>query len=375
MRRAPSVVVITPRIGPGLNGGETITALGVGQDSRIAGEIRIERRVVLVAGMVIAAGGVALPDFDHGVGHRLAVLVEHPAMNDDALAERLDRALLGEVVLEGVEEVLDVVFLATPPEVSMELGPGFLDAGAKVNHLSYIGDASIGAALVAIGQRAFLIEPQRIAFGLHQDPRRAAFEPAKVVDLAEVGKLLLCAHPQRIDLVDRPTQGAILVHHRGAIPGHVGLIDRHRLDAVDRYALALTRKLQQEMARHQQEYQLKLAEMERKVQELIAKYQTESKVNNQKNATNIALANINNASRERVADIQAGAQFNGLQAQLEHEQVMSAIDAINAAVQDIRQHGIEIEQQAFQQQAGLVQAAIGAQQAAEQQQLTPPQGV
>jgi chaperonin GroES len=134
-------------------------------------------------------------------------------------------------------------------------------------------------------------------------------------------------------------------------------------------------KLQQEMARHQQEYQLKLAEMERKVQELIAKYQTESKVNNQKNATNIALANINNASRERVADIQAGAQFNGLQAQLEHEQVMSAIDAINAADQDIRQHGIEIEQQAFQQQAGLVQAAIDAQQAAEQQQLTPPQGV
>jgi len=132
-------------------------------------------------------------------------------------------------------------------------------------------------------------------------------------------------------------------------------------------------KLQQEMARHQQEYQLKLAEMEQKVQELIAKYQTESKVNNQKNATNIALANINNASRERVADIQAGAQFDGLQAQLEHEQAMSAIDAINAADQDIRQHGIEIEQQAFQQQANMVQAAIDAQQAA-QQPPTSPQG-
>lgn len=140
-------------------------------------------------------------------------------------------------------------------------------------------------------------------------------------------------------------------------------------------------KLQQEMAKHQQEYQLKLAEMEQKVQELIAKYQTESKVNNQKNATNIALANINNASRERVADIQAGAQFDGLQAQLEHEQAMSAIDAINAADEDIRQHGIEVEQQIFQNQAQAVQNAIDSEQqhrqALEQQALqptTPPQG-
>ena len=32
--------------------------------------------------MVIAAGGVALPDLDQGVGHRLAVLVEHTALHD-----------------------------------------------------------------------------------------------------------------------------------------------------------------------------------------------------------------------------------------------------------------------------------------------------
>jgi N-acetyl-gamma-glutamyl-phosphate reductase len=34
------------------------------------------------------------------------------------------------------ESALDAVFLATPPEVSMELAPGFLDAGAKVIDLS-----------------------------------------------------------------------------------------------------------------------------------------------------------------------------------------------------------------------------------------------
>src|SRR5581483_12465059 len=66
-------------------------------------EIGIERRIVLVARMVISAGGVTLPDLDHGVGHGPAILVEHAAMDDDALAERLARALPGEVVLQRVE--------------------------------------------------------------------------------------------------------------------------------------------------------------------------------------------------------------------------------------------------------------------------------
>ena len=49
------------------------------------------------------------------------------------------------------------------------------------------------------------------------------------------------------------------------------------------------------------------------------------------------------------------------QAQLEHEQNLSAIDAIAAADQDIRQHGLAIEQQAFDQQAARVNAEIQAQ--------------
>jgi hypothetical protein len=137
-------------------------------------------------------------------------------------------------------------------------------------------------------------------------------------------------------------------------------------------------KLQQEMARHQQDYQLKVAELERKVQELLTKFQTEAKINSQKNAKDIVLANINNASKERVADINAGVQMDGLQAQLEHEQAMSAIDAINSADQDIRQHGIEVEQQTYQQEAQAVQNLIeGQKQLALQQQQQinqPPKG-
>ena len=119
-------------------------------------------------------------------------------------------------------------------------------------------------------------------------------------------------------------------------------------------------KMQTEVQKMQQDYQLKVAELQQKVQELVAKYQTQSEIDSQKNSTNIVTANINNASRERIAAMQAGAQMDALQAQLAQEQAMSAIDAINTADDDIRKHGIAIEQQAFQQQAQAVQQAIEA---------------
>ena len=136
-------------------------------------------------------------------------------------------------------------------------------------------------------------------------------------------------------------------------------------------------KMQTEVQRMQQEYQLKVAELQQKVQELMAKYQTQSDIDSQKNSTNIALANINNASRERIASISKGMEMDALQAQLEHEQTMSAIDAINTADDDIRKHGIAIEQQAFQQQAQAVQQALDAENQArlqaQQAATKPPQ--
>jgi hypothetical protein len=113
-------------------------------------------------------------------------------------------------------------------------------------------------------------------------------------------------------------------------------------------------KMQTELQKTQQEYQLKVAELQQKVAELQAKYSTQTNIDNQRNATNIAMANINNAARERVAMINAGAQMDQQQLQLEHEQNMSAMEAINAADADIRQHGIAVEQQAFQAEADEV---------------------
>jgi hypothetical protein len=78
------------------------------------------------------------------------------------------------------------------------------------------------------------------------------------------------------------------------------------------------------------------------------------------------MADINTASRERVASINAGAQLGADQMAMAHEQNQTALAASHAAQQDIRQHGLEIEQQAFQQQAQQVQSQIAAQQQAAQ---------
>jgi len=121
-------------------------------------------------------------------------------------------------------------------------------------------------------------------------------------------------------------------------------------------------RMQIENQKDQQEYQLKIAELQQKVQELQTKYHTQTSIDANKNATQIAMADINNASRERVAAISANAQLSADQMAMAHEQNQTAMEASHAAQQDIRQHGLEIEQQVFQQQAQQVQSQISAQQ-------------
>ena len=125
-------------------------------------------------------------------------------------------------------------------------------------------------------------------------------------------------------------------------------------------------RMQLDNQKQSQEYQLKIAELQQKVQELQAKYSTQTNIDSQRNATDIAMANINNAARERVAMITAGAQMNQQQAQLDAEQNASAMDATIAAENDIRQHGLAVQQQAFEQQAAQVQKQIEMQQGQQQ---------
>ena len=121
--------------------------------------------------------------------------------------------------------------------------------------------------------------------------------------------------------------------------------------------------MQIDVKKQEQEYQLKIAQLQQKVQELQAKYTTQTNIDNQRNATDIAMANINNAAKERVAMITAQANMSQQQIALDAEQNQSAMEAIQTAQQDIRQHGLAVQQQQFDQQAQQVQNQIEVQKA------------
>ena len=97
VRRPPGVGVVPPRVGAGLDRDEPVPALGVGEAAAGAGEVRVERRRVLVALVEVAAGGVRLPDLDQRVAAPAGRPSSTRPRDDDALAQRLAVVLAGEV--------------------------------------------------------------------------------------------------------------------------------------------------------------------------------------------------------------------------------------------------------------------------------------
>jgi hypothetical protein len=125
-------------------------------------------------------------------------------------------------------------------------------------------------------------------------------------------------------------------------------------------------RMQLEAKKQEQDYDLKIAELERLVLDLKSRYETQSQIDSNKTATQIAIADINNASKERIAAINAQMQLTTDQQAMAHEQNMTALEASHQAQADIRQHGITVEQQAFQSQADYAKAQLDAQQQAQQ---------
>jgi hypothetical protein len=167
------------------------------------------------------------------------------------------------------------------------------------------------------------------------------------------------------------------------------VILKTQMAETERKAAESQAKMQQAASKDKQDYELKIAELQQKVAELQTKYHTQTVVDQNRNATEIAMAGINNASRERVATIQADMQLSKDQLAMAHEQNLTAMEASQAAQQELRQHGLEIEKRQFEEQAQAVQKQIAAQQQADQttlehqqaleqqsltQPMTPPQG-
>jgi hypothetical protein len=119
-------------------------------------------------------------------------------------------------------------------------------------------------------------------------------------------------------------------------------------------------RMQLDVQKQQQDYNLKIAELERLVLDLKSRYETQAQIDSNKTATQIAIADINNASKERVAAINAQMKLNSEQQAMAHEQNMTAIEASRQAQADIRQHGITVEQQAMQSEADYAKAQLDA---------------
>jgi hypothetical protein len=125
-------------------------------------------------------------------------------------------------------------------------------------------------------------------------------------------------------------------------------------------------KFQLEREKMQAEMADKVRDMQAKIAEIQAKMGLEQQLADQDNAARIAIADINNASRERVASIAASQQLDQLQQQQAHEQGILAMEAQQQAYADMQQHGME--QQRDEQQRAHEETLQAQQQFLEQQQ-------
>lgn len=129
-----------------------------------------------------------------------------------------------------------------------------------------------------------------------------------------------------------------------------------------------TAKFQLEREKMQAEMADKIRDMQAAMAEMQAKLGLEQQLASQDNAARVAIADINNASKERVAMITAGTQLDNLQLQQQHAQEMTALEAETQAHADLRQHGLD--QEAAEQQR-IHDARMAAQQQLAAQQNQP----
>ena len=117
-----------------------------------------------------------------------------------------------------------------------------------------------------------------------------------------------------------------------------------------RKAEEMQAKLQLEREKMQAEMADKVRDMEAKMAEVQAKLGLEQQMADQDNAARVAIADINNASKERVAMIAAKVQLDQQQLDQQHQQNQTALEAEAQAHADLRKHGLQ-QAQAEQQRA------------------------
>ena len=231
--------------------------------------------------------------------------------------------------------------------------------------MHYMQSMRAYVAHAADGKDPFALNEEK---PLDQQAQQALALAAQMVD--EDSQKILGPYMAQINAIAQKVAQAQQQQQQAAMSSDptANVIMQTQMAETKRKAEEAQAKMQQENAQNQQEYQLKVAQLQQKMQELQAKYDTQSKIDSQRNATQIAMADINNSSRERIAEISTQAGLTSDQMAMQHEQDQTALEASQEAQSDLRQHGLEVQQMAFDQQAQQAQLMAQHAQEAQQQQ-------
>ena len=226
---------------------------------------------------------------------------------------------------------------------------------------NYVGQASDGKDIFKLNEERPLDKTSEqalaIASQMVQMDGQVEFQPIQPAIQQLIQKVQQGQQAQRQQMAESDPTAQVLM--------------KTQMAETERKSQEAQMKAQMELKKQEQDFDIKIVELQQKVDELMAKYNTQSQIDSQKNAKDIALANINNAAKERVAMISAGAQMDQQQRQMEFEQNKAAIQATQTAESEILKHGIAIEQQAFQQQAQAVQSELERQREMQQAAIQP----
>src|ERR1700722_18892109 len=97
VRRAPCIVVISPRIRARPNRNKSKIPVLIGERVAAAFEIGIQRSIMLVHIVTVASRRISLPDLNKRVHNWPAIFIQHPPADNDALTKRFAMARTSEV--------------------------------------------------------------------------------------------------------------------------------------------------------------------------------------------------------------------------------------------------------------------------------------
>lgn len=96
---APGILMVSPRIGTGLDGDKAISPFCVGKCSSCAGKVWIERCRMIVSVMPVASGSIGLPNLNQSVPDRAAIFIQNAAGQDDPFSQRITIMLAGQIII------------------------------------------------------------------------------------------------------------------------------------------------------------------------------------------------------------------------------------------------------------------------------------